>query len=166
MKILDFLHVKPGKGAAFVRTKLKNLLSGSTVEETFRAGESVTEALLPRINAQYTYSDKNEHCFMDMDNFEEIRVRSSQIDPLIIDLLSSGNSFTLLLWKGEVIDIIPSKTAEFTVISVSNVRQGHKTATLDSGASLTVPHFIESGDKILVHTGTMEYVSRKKKGAD
>jgi elongation factor P len=164
-KLLEFLHVKPGKGSAFVRSKLKNLSSGSTQEKTFRAGESVVSADVYKSEHQFTYKDGENFMFMNMETFEEIPVGPNNIDNA--DLLKEGLSCQVSVWNDQVIDVSLPQQVEYEVVETppnfkgNTAQGGTKPATLDSGAVINVPMFIETGEKIIVSTqGRPEYMSR------
>lgn len=161
---MEFLHVKPGKGSAFVRTKIKNLINGSVQERTFRAGESVVAAEVEKTEMQYTFTDGDMVCFMNMESFEEQRMDKSCIDNL--NLLKSGLSCVVSIWNDKVIDVQMPSQVEYVVVDTppnfkGNTAQGaQKPATLDSGAVVQVPMFIEIGEKIMVSTEDCKYAGR------
>jgi len=164
VKILEFLHVKPGKGAAFVRTKLKNLMNGNVNEKTFRAGESITLADVSKCEMQYTFTDGNLLVFMNMETFEEQRMSKSKVENVL--LMKEGLSCTVTLWNNEVIDVQLPPSVSYKVVETppnfkGNTAQGAtKPATLDSGAVIQVPMFIEVGESIMVSTSDCKYLSR------
>lgn len=146
-RLLEFLHVKPGKGSAFVRTKVKNLVNGSVQERTFRAGESVVSAEVTKIDMQYTYSDGDQLCFMNMESLEEQRIDKKKFDNVL--MLKEGLSCQVSLWNDNVIDVSLPPSVEYTVVDTppnfkgNTAQGGQKPATLDSGAVVQVPMFIE-----------------------
>lgn len=146
-RLLEFLHVKPGKGSAFVRTKVKNLVNGSVQERTFRAGESVVAAEVTKIDMQYTYSDGDQLCFMNMESLEEQRIDKKKFDNVL--MLKEGLSCQVSLWNENVIDVSLPPSIEYTVVDTppnfkgNTAQGGQKPATLDSGAVVQVPMFIE-----------------------
>jgi len=164
VRLQEFLHVKPGKGSAFVRTKIKNLVNGSVQERTFRAGESIVAAEVSKTEMQYTYTDGDSICFMNMETFEEQRVDKKKIDDE--NFLIQGLSCQISIWNDQVIDVSLPQTVTYTVVETppnfkGNTAQGaNKPATLDSGAVVMVPMFIEIGEKILVDTSEKKYMSR------
>ena len=166
-KLLEFLHVKPGKGAAFVRSKIKNMMNGSVQEKTFRAGETFEAAQVEKVEMQYTYDDGPNFAFMNMETFEEQLIEAKSIDNK--ELLSPGVSITALLWNNQVIDVAFPSMMELEVIECppnfkGNTAQGAmKPATLEGGAVVQVPMFIETGEKIRIDTNEMKYVSRADK---
>ncbi|KAF7845223.1 putative serine/threonine-protein kinase PBL1 [Senna tora] len=164
-RVLEFLHVKPGKGAAFVRTKMRNYLSGNTIEKTFRAGSSIEEANIVKETKQFTYKDGSQFVFMDLNTFEEIRLLESEVGDRK-KWLKEGMDCNLLLWNGKVIDLDLPITVKLSVVDVDpglkgdTAQGGSKPATLDTGAVVNVPLFINVGDEILVDTRTGQYMSR------
>ncbi|XP_020237443.1 uncharacterized protein LOC109816752 [Cajanus cajan] len=164
-RVLEFLHVKPGKGAAFVRTKLKNYITGNTVEKTFRAGSSIDEADVFKETKQFTYKDGSQFVFMDLSTYEEFRLGESEIGDRT-KWLKEGMDCNLLLWNGKVIDVELPITVKLTVVDVDpgvkgdTAQGGTKPATLDTGAVVNVPLFVNVGDQILVDSRTGQYMSR------
>ncbi|XP_054780495.1 uncharacterized protein LOC129288126 [Prosopis cineraria] len=164
-RVLEFLHVKPGKGAAFVRTKMRNYITGNTVEKTFRAGSSLDEADVFKETKQFTYKDGSQFVFMDLNTFEEIRLLESEVGDRK-KWLKEGMDCNLLLWNGKVIDLELPITVKLSVVDVDpglkgdTAQGGSKPATLDTGAVVNVPLFVNMGDEILVDTRTGQYMSR------
>ena len=164
VKLLEYMHVKPGKGSAFVRTKIKNLLNGGVQERTFRAGESVTLADINRSEMQYTFTDGDSVCFMNMESFEEERVSKSKIVNIL--LLREGLACQVMKWGDDIIDVQLPPTVEYVVVETTPNYKGNsgagvtKPATLDSGAIVNVPMFIEIGEKIIVSTDDVKYAGR------
>ncbi|MCI1272931.1 MAG: elongation factor P [Clostridiaceae bacterium] len=163
--VVEFLHVKPGKGAAFVRSKLKNVITGQVVEKTFRAGEKVAKAMLDRREMQYLYQEGTEYVMMDNENYEQLQVAADQIGDGV-KYLKENMIVQILLHDGRVIGVdIPAHVVlEVTDTPPSekgNTTQGGtKPATLETGAVVNVPFFISTGDKIRVDTRTNEYLDR------
>lgn len=164
-RVLEFLHVKPGKGAAFVRTKLKNYLTGNTVDKTFRAGSSIEQADILKETKQFTYKDGSQFVFMDLNSYEEVRLDEKDIGDRT-KWLKEGMDCSILLWNGKVIDIDLPITVKLTVVDVDpglkgdTAQGGSKPATLDTGAVVNVPLFVNVGDEILVDTRNGVYMSR------
>ncbi|XP_062167529.1 uncharacterized protein LOC133873785 [Alnus glutinosa] len=164
-RVLEFLHVKPGKGAAFVRTKMRNYVTGNTVEKTFRAGVSIDEADVFKETKQFTYKDGSQFVFMDLNTYEEVRLNASDVGDRM-KYLKEGMDCIVLLWNGKVIDFEVPITVKLTVVDVDpglkgdTTQGGSKPATLDTGAVVTVPLFVNIGDEILVDTRTGQYMSR------
>ncbi|XP_047148473.1 elongation factor P [Vigna umbellata] len=164
-RVIEFLHVKPGKGAAFVRTKLKNYITGNTVEKTFRAGSSIDQADVYKETKQFTYKDGAQFVFMDLSTYEEFRLGEKEIGDRT-KWLKEGMDCNLLLWNGKVIDVDLPITVKLTVVDVDpglkgdTAQGGTKPATLDTGAVVNVPLFVNVGDEILVDSRTGQYMSR------
>ncbi|KAK9167917.1 hypothetical protein Syun_000057 [Stephania yunnanensis] len=164
-RVLEFLHVKPGKGAAFVRTKMKNYITGNTVEKTFRAGSTISEANVMKESKQFTYKDGSQFVFMDLTSFEEIRLNESDVGDKT-KWLKEGMDCNVLFWNGKVIDFELPITVKLTVVDVDpglkgdTQSGGSKPATLDTGAVVNVPLFVNVGEEILVDTRTGQYMSR------
>ncbi|KAJ0975482.1 hypothetical protein J5N97_017447 [Dioscorea zingiberensis] len=164
-RVLEFLHVKPGKGAAFVRTKIRNYVTGNTVEKTFRAGSTIGEANIIKETKQYTYKDGSQYVFMDLATYEESRLSETEVGDKK-KWLKEGMDCNLLFWNGRVIDFELPINVKLTVVDVDpgvkgdTAQGGSKPATLDTGAVVNVPLFINTGDEILVDTRTGQYSSR------
>ncbi len=163
--VVEFLHVKPGKGAAFVRSKLKNVETGQVVEKTFRAGEKVAKAMLDRREMQYLYKEGNEYVMMDNETYEQLQIAADQIGDGI-KYLKENMIVQVLMHDSKIIGIdLPAHVVlEVTDTPPSekgNTAQGGtKPATLETGAVVNVPFFISNGDKIRVDTRTNEYLDR------
>lgn len=165
-RVQEFLHVKPGKGAAFVRTKLKNWLTGNTVEKTFRAGESVDDAVVEKDVKQFTYEEGENYVFMDMSTFEELRVTAKEVGDGV-KWLKEGMECSILQWSGKVIGVELPTTITVEIAQTDPGEKGNtasgggtKPATTDTGAVVQVPLFVNTGDKIVVDTRTGTYTSR------
>ncbi|PKI40954.1 uncharacterized protein LOC116190756 [Punica granatum] len=164
-RVLEFLHVKPGKGAAFVRTKLRNYITGNTVEKTFRAASSIEEANVFKETKQFTYKDGSQFVFMDLSTFEEIRLNEGDVGDKT-KWLKEGMNCNVLFWNGKVIDFELPITVQLTIVDVDpglkgdTAQGGSKPAKLDTGAVVNVPLFVNIGDEILVDTRTGQYMSR------
>lgn len=162
-KVVEFLHVKPGKGAAFVRSKIKNLLSGNSVEKTWRAGETVELAQVETKEAQFTYLEGSDYVFMDMTSYEEVRIEE---DSEWSKYLKEGMVVQVMEWNGKVISVDLPNTVELEVVETdpgvkgNTAQGGSKPATLETGAVVQVPLFIQLGEKIKVDTRSHEYLSR------
>ena len=163
--VVEFLHVKPGKGAAFVRTKLKNVETGQVVERTFRAGEKVGKATLDRREMQYLYKEGAEYIMMDNETYEQLSVTEVQIGDGV-KYLKENMEVQVLLHDGKIIGVdIPAhvvlEVVDTPPSEKGNTAQGGtKPATLETGAVVNVPFFISKGDKIRVDTRTNEYLDR------
>eukprot|EP00611_Tribonema_gayanum_P014839 TRINITY_DN2633_c0_g1_i1.p1 TRINITY_DN2633_c0_g1~~TRINITY_DN2633_c0_g1_i1.p1 ORF type:complete len:227 (-),score=82.83 TRINITY_DN2633_c0_g1_i1:289-969(-) len=167
VRVQEFLHVKPGKGAAFVRSKLKNLITGNTVEKTFRAGEPITLAQVERLTLQFTYDDGTNFCFMDTTSFEEVQMAKSILGDKA-DWLQEGMQLEALQWTDRIIDVSIPRTMVLTVtqtdpgVKGNTAQGGSKPATLETGVVLQVPLFINEGEKIKVDTEDRKYMERSK----
>ena len=166
--ITYFQHVKPGKGGAFVRTKLKNLLNGRTVERTFRSGEKVAEADIEEKTMQYLYQDASGRIFMDSESYDQIPIGDDVLDRAV-DFLLENMQVDVLFWKGNPVNIQLPNYIEARVSKSDPGLKGDtssgatKPATLETGATLNVPLFIEEGDMIRVDTRSGEYSERVSK---
>lgn len=164
-RVLEFLHVKPGKGAAFVRTKIRNYVTGNTVEKTFRAGASVEEADVVKETKQYTYKDGGQFVFMDMSTYEESRLNESDLGDKKM-WLKEGLECEVLSWNGRVIDVEFPISTTYKVVEAEigvkgdTVQGGSKPVTVETGATVYVPFFVNVGDDIVVDTRTGSYMSR------
>nr|CAB3490732.1 unnamed protein product [Digitaria exilis] len=160
----EFLHVKPGKGAAFVRTKLRNYVTGNTVEKTFRAGSTLQEPSLSKETKQFTYKDGSQFVFMDLTTYEESRLNEADVGDKQ-KWLKEGMDCNLLYWNGKIIDFELPITVRLTVTDTDpggsdSAQGGTKPATLETGAVVTVPSFVNVGDDILVDSRTGQYMNR------
>ncbi|MFV0441033.1 MAG: elongation factor P [Lachnospirales bacterium] len=163
--IQEFQHVKPGKGAAFVRVKIKNLVSGSTVERTFRPNEKMPRAHIDRRDMEYLYHDGDLYHFMDVENYEQIALREEEIGDAL-KFAKENDVLKVLSYQGKVFGIEPALFAELQIIETEpgikgDTAQGAtKPATVETGAIINVPLFIENGEKIKIDTRTGEYLGR------
>jgi elongation factor P len=166
--ITYFQHVKPGKGGAFVRTKLKNLLNGRTVDRTFRSGEKLDEADVEEKSMQYLYQDASGRTFMDSESYDQIPIGDDVLGEAV-DFLLENMQVEVLFWKGNPVSIQLPNYVEARVTKSDPGLKGDtssgatKPATLETGATLNVPLFIEEGDLIRVDTRTGEYSERVSK---
>lgn len=163
--VVEFLHVKPGKGSAFVRTKLKNAQTGQVVEKTFRAGEKVAKAMLDRREMQYLYKEGADFVMMDNESYEQLNVSEAQIGDGI-KYLKENMIIQVLMHAGKIIGIDIPSHVELEVVDTPPAEKGNtaqggtKPATLETGAVVNVPFFISNGDKIRVDTRTNQYLDR------
>jgi elongation factor P len=163
--IVEFQHVKPGKGGAFVRTKLKNFQTGAVLDRTFRSGEKFEQAIIDRKDMQYIYNDGYNYYFMDKDTYEQIPINQEVVGDYA-DLLKEGNDVQITFWKGKVIGVdLPASIALKVVDTVpgakgNTVSGALKPATLETGAVVQVPLFIKEGDVIKVSTSDKKYQER------
>jgi len=164
-QVVEFQHVKPGKGAAFVRAKLKNVKTGGTVERTFRGGEKVPKAHLDRREMQYLYNDGSGFVFMDTENFEQMTINPDQMGDGSKWLLENMN-IQVLFFQGNIIGIELPNFVEMVVTDTEPGVKGDtatgatKMATLETGATVKVPLFINTGDKLRIDTRSGEYLDR------
>ncbi|MDZ8025284.1 MAG: elongation factor P [Nostoc sp. SerVER01] len=165
-RVVEFLHVKPGKGSAFVRTKLKNVQNGSVVEKTFRAGETVPQATLEKSTMQHTYKEGDEFVFMDMETYEEGRLSASQIGDRV-KYLKEGMEANVIRWGEQVLEVeLPNSVVLEVVQTDPGVKGdtatgGTKPATLETGATVMVPLFISQGERIKIDTRDDKYLGRE-----
>ena len=165
-RVVEFLHVKPGKGSAFVRTKLKSVQNGNVVEKTFRAGESVQQAILEKSNLQHTYVEAGDYVFMDMNSFEETRLTSNQIGDGS-KYLKEGMEVTVVFWDGKVLEVELPISVSLKVketdpgVKGDTASGGTKPAILETGAQVMVPLFITVGEVIRVDTRNDSYLGRE-----
>ena len=163
--VVEFLHVKPGKGSAFVRTKLKNAQTGQVVEKTFRAGEKVAKAMLDRREMQYLYKEGADYVMMDNESYEQLNVAEAQIGDGI-KYLKENMIVQVLMHQGKIIGLDIPSHVELEVVDTPPAEKGNtaqggtKPATLETGAVVNVPFFISNGDKIRVDTRTNQYLDR------
>jgi len=164
-RVTEFMHVKPGKGAAFVRSKLKNCITGNMLDKTFRAGEPLTAATVEKRSCQFTYVDGEDVVFMDNDSYEETRLKR---DESWAKWIKEGDLVPLISWNGLVISVDYPKTASLKIASTDPGLQGNrssagtKLAILETGAQVQVPLFVEEGQVIKVETATSTYLGREK----
>lgn len=167
-QVLEFLHVKPGKGAAFVRSKLRNLRTGAVIDYTFNAGVKVKKAQISRVSMQYLYNDGVNHVFMNNETYDQVEIPLALIEDQIKFIYENMNVEVVYFNDTEVIGIsIPENVVLTVVDTVPGVKGDTKTnamkdATLNTGLVIKVPLFIENGEKIVVKTTDSSYVSRDK----
>jgi elongation factor P len=165
-RVVEFLHVKPGKGSAFVRTKLKNAQTGSVVEKTFRAGETVPQAVLDKRTMQHTYKEGDDFVFMDMETYEEVRLTEKQIGDRVKYLMEEME-VNVLFWNTQVIDVELPNTVVLEVtetdpgVKGDTATGGTKPAIVSTGAQVNVPLFISIGERIKIDTRTDTYLGRE-----
>ena len=163
--VVDFLHVKPGKGAAFVRTKLKNIVTGQVIEKTFNPVEKFEKAHIERKEMVYLYSDSDLYYFMDNETFDMMPLGPDQLGDAL-KFVTENMDVTVLSYKGSVFGIEPPTFVELTVTETEPGFKGDtstgatKPAVLETGAQINVPLFIDQGEKIRVDTRTGEYMER------
>ncbi|OLP19383.1 elongation factor P [Leptolyngbya sp. 'hensonii'] len=165
-RVVEFLHVKPGKGSAFVRTKLKNAQTGSVLEKNFRAGEMVPQATLEKSTMQHTYKDGDQLVFMEMETYEEARLTTAQIGDRV-KYLKEGMEVNVVRWNEQVLEVeLPNSVVlEITQtdpgVKGDTATGGTKPAIVETGAQVMVPLFISVGERIRVDTRTDAYLGRE-----
>lgn len=165
--ILDFQHVKPGKGAAFVRTKYRNILSGATREEAFNPNDKFPKAHIETKQMQYLYSDDDLYYFMDQENFDQIPLMKNQVEDAIL-YLRENDMASIKFYNGSPFLVEPPNFVDLKVVEAEPGVKGDtatnvtKAAKVETGAIVQVPFFIEEGEVIKIDTRTGEYLSRSK----
>ena len=149
-QIIEFQHVKPGKGAAFVRTKLKNIISGGVVEKTFRPTEKCPTARIDRKDMQYLYSDGDLYYFMDTENFEQLAINKDNVGDAL-KFVKENDMCKVCSYNGNVLSVEPPMFVELVAT---------KPAVVETGATVAVPLFVNQDDVIKIDTRTGEYLSR------
>ncbi|MDP4105512.1 MAG: elongation factor P [Bacillota bacterium] len=164
-RVIDFQHVKPGKGAAFVRSKLRNLRTGAIQEKTFRAGEKVEKAQIDNRRMQYLYASGDQHVFMDNESYEQIELPAARIDNELKYLKENMEVF-IIMYQSEVLGVELPNTVELEVtetepgIKGDTASGGTKPATCETGLVVQVPFFVNQGDRLIINTTDGTYVSR------
>ena len=166
--VVDFMHVKPGKGAAFVRSKLKNIRNGSTVERTFNSNEKVSPARIDFREMQYLYKSDDDYTFMDTETYEQIALTADKIGDAP-KYLKENMVVEIQFYQNEVLGVQLPNTVELQITETDpnfkgdTATGGTKPATLETGAVVNVPFFVEKGDFIQVDTRTNQYLKRANK---
>ena len=165
VQILEFQHVKPGKGAAFVRTKIKNVMTGAVVERTFRPTEKFPAARIDRVDMQYLYSDGDLYHFMNVETFDQIALNSDDVGDSL-KFVKENEMVKICSHNGNVFAVEAPLFVELEIIDTEPGFKGDtatgatKPATVETGAVVNVPLFVETGNKIKIDTRTGEYLSR------
>ena len=165
-RVVEFLHVKPGKGSAFVRTKLKAVQSGNVVEKTFRAGETVPQAVLEKSTLQHTFKELDDYVFMDMGTYEETRLTGKQIGESR-KYLKEGMEVSVVAWNGKPLEVELPNSVVLQVtqtdpgVKGDTATGGTKPAIVETGAQVMVPLFITIGEKIKIDTRNDSYLGRE-----
>ncbi len=163
--VVEFQHVKPGKGGAFVRTKLKNVRTGAVIERTFRADERVEQAIVDKREMQYLYRDGTDYVFMDNVSYDQVQVTPEALGDAS-QYVKEGDSAVLQMYNDEIVGVDLPAAVELTVAETEPGVQGdrvsgaRKPATLETGLVLQVPLFVNPGERIKVDTRTGEYITR------
>lgn len=164
-QIVEFQHVKPGKGAAFVRTKIKNVMTGSVVERTFRPTEKFPSARIDRVDMQYLYADGDLYNFMDVNTYEQIALSTDVVGDAL-KFVKENETVKVCSYNGKVFSV---EAPLFVELEVTDTEPGFKgdtatgatkPATLETGAQINVPLFVNQGDRVKIDTRTGEYLSR------
>jgi elongation factor P len=164
-RVMDFQHVKPGKGAAFVRSKLRNLRNGAIQEKTFRAGEKVAKAQIDNRRMQYLYASGDQHVFMDNESYEQIELPGNSIE-YELKFLRENMEVSIMMYHGETLGVELPNTVVLEVtetepgIKGDTASGGTKPATVETGLIVQVPFFVNQGDKLIINTTDSSYVSR------
>jgi elongation factor P len=164
-QVVEFQHVKPGKGAAFVRAKMRNLCTGSVVERTFNAGERMPEARIDRRDMQYLYKNDDMYVFMDNENYEQMELSKDQIGSGI-NFLKENMPVKVVVYETRILGVELPNTVELTVVKTDpgirgdTATGGSKPATMDTGYVVKVPLFINEGDVLQIDTRSGDYIAR------
>lgn len=164
-QIIEFQHVKPGKGAAFVRTKIKNVITGATIERSFNPSDKMPKAHIDRKDMQYLYNDDDLYYFMDVESYEQLPINSSTIGDAL-KFVKENDVCKILSYKGNVFGIEPPIFVELEVTETEPGFKGDtatgatKPAIVETGAMVKVPLFVNQGDRIRIDTRTEEYMER------
>ena len=164
--IIDFQHVKPGKGAAFVRSKLRNIIAGGILERTFRPTDRMARAHIERKDMQYSYSDGELFHFMDLESFEQIALNADDVGDAL-KFVRENDTVKTMSYNGKIFGIEPMQFVELEVVETDPGFRGDtamggvtKPATVETGVVIQVPLFVDRGDKVKIDTRTGEYLSR------
>ncbi|WP_404346842.1 elongation factor P [Sutcliffiella horikoshii] len=164
-RVMDFQHVKPGKGAAFVRSKLRNLRNGAIQEKTFRAGEKVAKAQIDNRKMQYLYANGDMHVFMDNESYDQLELPSAQIE-YELKFLKENMEVAIMMYQSETLGVELPNTVELKVaetepgIKGDTASGGSKPAIMETGVTVNVPFFVNEGDVLIINTTDSSYVSR------
>lgn len=164
-QIIEFQHVKPGKGAAFVRTKIKNVMTGATIEKTFNPSDKMPRARIERQDMQYLYSDGDLYYFMDVETYDQLPIDGATIGDAL-KFVKENDVCKVLSYKGSVFGVEAPMFVELEVIATEPGFKGdtatgaNKPATVETGAEIKVPLFVSQGDKVRIDTRTGDYMER------
>ena len=165
--VVDFLHVKPGKGAAFVRTKLKNVITGQVLEQTFNPTDKFQLAHIEKKNMQYSYNDGDLYYFMDMETYEQLPLNKDQVEDAL-PFIREETFVAIQFFKGAAFSVEPPNFVELRItyaepgVQGDTSKAGTKNATLETGFNIQVPLFVNEGESIRVDTRTGTYMERVK----
>ncbi|NLD78718.1 MAG: elongation factor P [Mollicutes bacterium] len=163
--VLEFLHVKPGKGPAFVRTKIKNLKTGATIEKTFNTSVKLEKALIEKKDMQYLYNASDIYYFMDNETYEQVEISKDKIENES-NYLVENNNVELVFYKGELIGVNLPEKIEVTIVSTEAAVKGNtatgamKDAVVNTGLTVKVPLFVGEGETIIISSTDGKYLSR------
>jgi elongation factor P len=163
--VVEFQHVKPGKGGAFVRTKLKNVRSGAVIDRTYRADEKLEQAIVEKREMQYLYRDGEQYVFMDNTSYDQLHVDDAALGEAA-KYIKEGDSAVLQMYKSEIVGVDLPAAVELTVTETEPGVQGdrvsgaRKPATVETGHTISVPLFVNIGDRVKVDTRSGEYITR------
>lgn len=166
-QIIEFQHVKPGKGGAFVRTRIRKMSTGQVIDKTFRAGESIEIARVDRKMMQYLYHTGEDYVFMDNDTFDQITLSETQIGPQV-KFLKDNSEVMVMMYSERLLGVELPDTIDALIVQTDpglkgdTASGGSKPATIETGAVVTVPLFINEGDRIRVDTRSEKYIERVK----
>lgn len=163
--IVDFQHVKPGKGAAFVRTKIRNVMTGGIIEKTFNPNEKFEQAHIERKKMEYSYNDGDLYYFMDTETYETVPLSKDMVTEAL-QFIKENMVCDIAFYKGSAFSVDPQNFVELEIVECepgipgATAQPGSKLATLETGYTIQVPLFVNNGDKIRVDTRTGDYMSR------
>ena len=163
--VVDFQHVKPGKGGAFVRTKLKNVRTGAVIDRTYRADEKLGLAMIDKRDMQFLYREGTEYVFMDNETYDQMHVQPVTLGDAV-NYLKEGDSVVLPMYNGEIVGVDLPAAVELTITETEPGVQGdrvsgaRKPATLETGLVVQVPLFVNTGDRLKVDTRSGDYITR------
>ena len=163
--IVDFQHVKPGKGAAFVRTKIRNVMTGGVIERTFNPSEKFELAVIDRKKMSFSYTDGGLYYFMDEETFDSIPLNKDTVDDAL-KFIKEGDKCDIAFYKGNAFECEPQNFVDLLIIDSepgiagATAQPGNKSATLETGYQVQVPLFVNTGDRIRIDTRTGSYMSR------
>ena len=164
-QVIDFQHVKPGKGAAFVRAKIRSVMGGGTKDVTFNPNEKFENAVISTKEMQYLYNDGQLYYFMDPDSYEQLPIDKASVEEAIL-YIKENDMATIKFYKGKAFQVSPPNFVELEITQTEPGIKGNtatgatKPATVETGATVNVPLFVNEGDKIKIDTRTGEYLSR------
>lgn len=164
-QVLDFLHVKPGKGAAFVKAKIKNLRTGSIVEKTFNTSIKLEKAMIEKKPMQYLYANGDSYVFMNMESYEQIEINKEQLGDDVL-YLKENDEVSITFYKGEMLGVSLPDKVTMTITKTEPAVRGNTTnnatkeATVETGLIVRVPLFVGEGESIIISTNDGKYVSR------